>query len=295
MLTSFAADGSIDWKGIDALTDWYIDSGATGLFACCLSSEMYALTPTERLALARRVVMHSAGRVPVIATGTFGGSIDTQARFVHEMAETGVSAVVVITSQLASAGEDEAIFRARIEALLEQTAPVQLGLYECPVPYKRLLTPETLGWLAHTGRFVYLKDTSCDMTLIKPKLAAIADTPLGLYNAHTPTALTALRAGAAGVSPIAANYYPSLFAWLCARFQDEPNNAEALQHALTLMEGVARSQYPTSAKAYLAAEGMPVGLTCRENSADLSVDNELLLQALRQEVQKLVSTYLSPQ
>ena len=40
MLTPFTQDGAIDWDGVDAITNWYIDSGVAGLFAVCLSSEM---------------------------------------------------------------------------------------------------------------------------------------------------------------------------------------------------------------------------------------------------------------
>jgi 4-hydroxy-tetrahydrodipicolinate synthase len=287
MLTSFQPDGAIDWEGVDALTDWYIASGATGLFAVCLSSEMYVLSPQERLALARRVVARSDGRVPAVATGTFGGTVEEQAAFVREMADTGVEAVVVITSQLAAVGEDEATFRARCEQLLAQTAPVPLGLYECPVPYKRLLSPETAGWLAATGRFLYLKDTSCDLGAIQAKVDAIEGTPLRLYNAHTPTGLSSLEAGAAGISPIAGNYYPELYARLCAGYVERPEEARDLQRMLTLMEGVARSHYPTAAKAFLWMRGLPVGRTCRTGEVSLSADDEMLLENLREVVGRL--------
>jgi 4-hydroxy-tetrahydrodipicolinate synthase len=280
MLTSFTDDGAIDWSGVDALTDWYIAAGAAGLFAVCLSSEMYTLTPDERLALSRRVVAHASGRVPVIATGTYGGEIEEQAGFVRQMADTGVAAVVVITSQMAAADEDAQTFRARCERLLELTAPVPLGLYECPVPYKRLLSPEMAGWLAGTERFTYLKDTSCDLDAIQAKVEAIAGTPLGLYNAHTPTALASLECGAAGVSPIAGNYYPELFARLCQGCFEHPQGARDLQRMLTLMEGVARSRYPTAAKAFLQMRGLPIGLVCRTQELMLSADDGMLLQSL---------------
>lgn len=287
MLTSFRPDGAIDWEGVDALTDWYNAAGAAGLFAVCLSSEMYVLNPEERLALARRVVARSDGRVPVIATGTYGGTIEEQAAFVREMAETGVDAVVAITSQLAGAGEDEATFRAHCEELLERTAPVPLGLYECPVPYKRLLTPEMAGWLGGTGRFLYLKDTSCDLDAIRAKVDAIEGTPLGLYNAHTPTALASLEAGAAGISPIAGNYYPELYARLYRSSSERPAEARELQRMLTLMEGVARSRYPTAAKAFLGMRGLPVGRKCRAQEVALSADDEMLLRNMWEVVGRL--------
>ncbi|MBN1641312.1 MAG: dihydrodipicolinate synthase family protein [Anaerolineae bacterium] len=291
MLTSFREDGAIDWQGIDALIEWYIASGASGLFACCLSSEMYALSPEERLALTRRVVARCAGRVPVVATGTFGGPVAQQAAFVRQMADTGVDAVVVITSQLAAADEDEAVLRGRMERLLEGTAPAPLGLYECPVPYKRVLVPETVSWLARTGRFGYLKDTTCDLGAIQGKLAAARGTPLRVFNAHTPTALASLRSGAAGLSPIAANYYPGLYAWLCAHHADRPAEALAVQRSLTLMEGVARTYYPTAAKAFLRERGLPIGTRCRTQYLSLSADDHVLLASLAEEADRLLRAY----
>ena len=38
---------------------------------------------------------------------------------------------------------------------------VPLGIYECPAPYHRLLTPEMLAFCAGSGRFLFIKDTSC--------------------------------------------------------------------------------------------------------------------------------------
>ena len=63
MITPFVADGSaIDWVVLDKLVDWYIASGVTGLFACCLSSEMYELSADERVEL---LVADDARRVGV--------------------------------------------------------------------------------------------------------------------------------------------------------------------------------------------------------------------------------------
>jgi dihydrodipicolinate synthase/N-acetylneuraminate lyase len=79
MLTPFCNDGAIDWDGLDALIEWYLAAGVAGLFAACLSSEMYELTPEERVRLAAHVVDRAAGRVPVVAGGAFGDSITAQA------------------------------------------------------------------------------------------------------------------------------------------------------------------------------------------------------------------------
>src|SRR5262245_49567051 len=142
MLTPFREDLSIDWAGVDRLTDWYIDAGVAGLFAVAQSSEMFALDDGERLALARRVVQRAGGRVPVVASGTFVRSAEEQAEFIKRLYETGVRAVTLLSGMLATAEEDDATWRGRVERLLALTDPIPLALYECPAPYHRLISPE---------------------------------------------------------------------------------------------------------------------------------------------------------
>src|SRR5271156_3697848 len=92
MLTPFRSNGAIDWPAFERLVDWYVEAGASGLFAVCLSSGMFHLSEGERLERPRRAVLRVAGRVPVVATGTFGSG----AGFTNRMAATGVAAVVCL-------------------------------------------------------------------------------------------------------------------------------------------------------------------------------------------------------
>ena len=53
LLTPFDEDGAIDGAAYEAMLGWYLERGVGGLFAVCASSEMFQLTPAERLRLAR--------------------------------------------------------------------------------------------------------------------------------------------------------------------------------------------------------------------------------------------------
>jgi 4-hydroxy-tetrahydrodipicolinate synthase len=287
MLTPFKEDGAIDWNGLDALTDWYLAEGAAGLFACCLSSEMYALDPAERLELVRAVVKRTAGRVPVVATGTFGGPLKDQAEFIRRMAEAGAAAAVVTPCQLVGPEATGEAVRERLEELLRLTDPLPLGIYECPLPYKRVVSPELAGWAGRTGRFTYFKDTCGDAALIAAKLAAARHTPLGLFNAHVMTALTALRAGAAGVSPVAGNCYPFLFAWLCRHWQDRPAEAERLAQQLSALDAQACCRYFLGGKLYLQLLGLPISTRCREKAPRLQPGDHELFESVRQAADRL--------
>lgn len=280
MLTPFTAQGALDDAGLDALIEWYLEAGVSGLFAVCLSSEMYALAPEERLRLAARVVRRADGRVPVLATGTFGGTPEEQAAFTRQISETGVSAVVVITSQLAAEGESEATFLQRMDELLHLTAGIDLGLYECPAPYKRVLSAQAYGQLARTGRFVFYKDTTCNADAMRAKLTVSAGTRMGLYNANTPTALDTLRAGAAGVSCIAANVFPSLLVWLCSHWHTHPQEAQRLQHWLTVMDQCVGQKYPAAAKRMLGLRGLPITPNCRTGNPSFSTEDTVMHTSL---------------
>lgn len=285
MLTAFTQNKQIDWDGIDRLTDWYIDSGVAGLFAVCGSSEMRELTAEERLALAERVVKRTNGRVPVLATGTFGGNTEEQAEFVKKIAGTGVAAVVCLVNELAGQDQTDEIWKANAEKLLEKTGEIPLGLYECPMPYHRLLSPQLLAWIASTNRFFWLKETSEQLDLIEKKIAVVKDTPLRYYNANTVTLLSSLRLGAHGFSGIAANFCPDLFVWLCRHFKEHPQTTERLQRFLSISGALKGHQYPASAKQFLVLSGMSITPTCRVIDPAFSVNDIGMLEALQQEIQ----------
>ena len=62
----------MDRTGCEALVDWYLENGVAGIFTACLSSEMFHLSESERLELARWTVKQAGGRIPVAACGGFG-------------------------------------------------------------------------------------------------------------------------------------------------------------------------------------------------------------------------------
>jgi len=280
MLTPFRDEGAIDWSGLDALVDWYGAQGVSGLFAVCLSSEIYQLTSDEKLALARRVVETVDGRLPIVAGATFGGPIEGQAEFARRMADAGVQAVVILTCQVATKEESDGLWKDRVQRFMDLSDGVPLGLYECPTPYRRLLGGELLGWAAATGRFVFHKDTSCSIPWLKEEIDSVQGTPLGVFNAHAPTLLESLRLGGRGYSGVAANFFPDLFVWLCRNFRDHPKEAERLQAFFTVSDASVRLQYPAGAKEFLRLLGLPIRSFCRVREADFDENSHRLLRSL---------------
>ncbi|TDB61784.1 dihydrodipicolinate synthase family protein [Arundinibacter roseus] len=265
MITPFTEKNELDQHGLEALTNFYIKAGSNGLFANCLSSEMYQLTERERLQLVQSVLRYADGKVPVAATGTLTRDLNENIDFIKKMYDTGVQAVVMISSLLVLPDENEDIFKTRLEQILRQTEGIPLGLYECPVPYKRLLSAELMQWLVATDRFVYHKDTACHSGQIERKRAATAGSSLLFMNADTATALDSLTAGGDGLSPISANFYPELYTYLLQEFQAN-GRTEALERFhewLTLMDRTTHTFYPYSAKWFLQQRGLPISTHTR--------------------------------
>ena len=251
MLTPFTVSNEVDYEALKELVDWYIENGVSGLFAVCQSSEMFYLSLEERIKYAKKTVEFAAGRVPVIASGHVSKKMEDQIEELNAIAETGVDAVILITNRLAKEDENDSVWIENCKKILDNMdAKIPLGFYECPYPYKRLLSPETISWCASTGRFYFLKDTCCDINQIKEKLNVIKGSNLRLYNANTTTLLESMKEGAAGFCGVMDNFHPQLYTWLCDNYKDE--KAVEVSDFLTVASLIERQHYPVNAKYHLS-------------------------------------------
>lgn len=268
MVTPYNRDGSIDFGAVDALVDWYAARGCGGVFAACQSSEIFRLTEDERAALAARVTRRAEGTgMTVVASGHVSDSFADQTRELRRVAESGCAAVILISNRLDVANTGDAAWLGDLARLREALPDVPLGVYECPYPYKRLLTPAMLDGCAQAG-FRFIKDTCCDADVIAARLRQLDGTGVALYNANAQTLLRSLRDGAAGYCGVMANFHPALYVWLCREFAARPEAAERVQAALGMMAFTESLAYPCTAKYHLdTIAGVPMGWTSRVRDA----------------------------
>ncbi|MGI2298043.1 dihydrodipicolinate synthase family protein [Paenibacillus sp. GXUN7292] len=256
MITPFTASNEVDYTALEKLVEWYIQHKVDGLFAVCQSSEMFKLSLDERVELARFIMEKAKGRVPVIASGHIADTFEEQVKELKAMCGTGIDALVLITNRLVQQHESDDMFKGNLERLLKHIPEhIPLGFYECPSPYKRVMSPSLLRWCAETGRFFFLKDTSCDMENITEKLEAVQGTGLKIYNANTATLLDSLKLGIAGYSGVMANFHPELYVWLTRNYSDRPVEAKQLSDQLSMASLIEKQLYPVNAKYYQMLEG----------------------------------------
>ena len=256
MLTPFTENNEVDYEALGKLIDWYIEKGVNGLFADCQSSEMFFLSLEERVKIGEFVKKHADGRVPVVTSGHISDSLEDQAKELTVIAGTGADAVILLTNRLAKENESDEVWLENLKKLLEMIPKdVPLGFYECPYPYKRIISPELLKWCADTGRFYFIKDTSCDIENMKAKLEVIKGTNLKLFNANTSTLLETLELGASGYSGVMANFHPELYVKLCNIYKEDPSKARKIADFLTVASLIERQVYPVNAKFYQKSIG----------------------------------------
>lgn len=249
MITPYK-DGEIDYKAVDALVEWYIENNCDGIFAVCQSSEMFYLSLKERVELAKRVVDRVNGRISVVCGGHISNDLQSQADEINALGQTGANAVVWITNRLDIGNDGDEVWIENAEKLLPKIDPhIMMGTYECPMPYKRLLTPKIIDWCIQTRRFGFLKDTCCDPVMLKARQAQFNGTEMLLYNANQQTLLETLRDGGAGYCGIMANFVPKSIAWLCHHYNHP--KAETVANILSMMAFTEGAPYPVTAKRFL--------------------------------------------
>jgi 4-hydroxy-tetrahydrodipicolinate synthase len=249
MLTPFDDNREIDWDSLKKLIDWYIAAGVNGLFANCQSSEMFFLSDAESLKLTRFVVDYVGGRVPVVASGHTACGLPEQIEQLGRIAATGVDSVIMISNRFAMPSQSDKVVLANLKTITEALpSSVGLGIYECPYPYKRLLSDEVVSWCAQSGRYTFIKDTCCQIELIRRRVELVKGSRLHIANANGQTLLASLQAGAHGYSGVMTNFHPELYVWLCDNWQKAPEKARTVSDYLTAASLLEYLDYPICAK-----------------------------------------------
>lgn len=284
MITPFTDDNKPDFRAIKELCDWYVEKGCTGIFAVCQSSEMLFLSEQEKLDIAKAVTDAVDGRIQVVASGHTADDKATQFREIENMMKIpGIGAYVLVSNRLDQKHEGEAVFEANAREIFDKFPEIDFGIYECPMPWKRLVTTEFLKKIAPEGRMVFLKDTCCDYELIRQRLKAVEGTPLKIFNANAASWYDSYCHGSAGYNGIMANYHPDIYKWAYDHKDSDPERAQKVADWLTMAAMIEMRIYPVSAKFHQDLVDVHMGLTTR--SADVSK----LDKNAKQEVYSLIA------
>lgn len=277
MITPYKADGTVDYETAEKYVDFYFENGLDGIFAVCQSSEIFYLSLEERVKLnklvyerAKKLERESGRKFTVVSSGHISDTADEQARELNAVYESGTDALILITNRLDINNEGDDVFIKNAEELLKRLPKdAKLGLYECPSPYKRLVTPKILNWCLSTGRFYYMKDTCCDIKMIKERCELLKGSEFKLLNANCQTLTESMRLGGAGYCGIMCNFHPRLYSWLGKNFESEPKTADRVQSLIgSLGFTEVGLPYPLTAKYHMGLCGIPTENVARNRKSE---------------------------
>lgn len=259
MITPYNKDGSVDIGAVEAITEWYIEQKCVGVFANCLSSELDHLSLEERIAILKAVKKVAGCKMKIVASGMKNEDIDNQIKSLKSMEEYGAEVLVLIASRMVAPNESEEILKQKTEKIMNAIPNADFGFYECPVPYSKEISPDMLNWCSQNEKFVFFKDTTCQIDKIKAKLEAINRSNLCFFNANSTTLYESMEYGAMGLSGVMANVHPKWYAEMIDAFiKGDKHRAKKIQNFVGGLSIFQYQKYPLNAKYYMKLAGIPI-------------------------------------
>lgn len=283
MITPFK-DGNVDYETVRKLVRWYWKEGCDGIFVSCLSSEIFQLSLEDRVRLVREVVNENRelsnkdkSRKPmvIVASGHISEKFSDQVEELCATANEKPDALILITNRFDIENTSDEKWIEDAERLISRLPnDIPLGVYECPVPYKRLLSEKMIKWCVKNERFKFIKDTCCDIEMMKRRIELCKGSNLMLYNANTETLLESVDNGVCGYCGVMANIHPALYVKLL-NDSTPKETKRIIQAELSAMSNmmVNTGAYPAIAKYYLSTyEKIEMEITAKSNPIDTISD-----------------------
>ncbi|MDO4696092.1 MAG: 4-hydroxy-tetrahydrodipicolinate synthase [Neisseria sp.] len=210
LLTPMHSDGSINYRELEQLIDWHIESGSNGLVIVGTTGESATLPVGEHLAVIEAAVRHAAKRIPIIA-GTGANNTVEAIELSKGAQKAGADATLSVVPYYNKPSQ-EGIYR-HFKAVAE-AADIPMIIYNVPGRTVVNMDNETILRLAEIPNIIGVKEASGD---IAREIDLINRAPEGfaVYSGDDPTGLAFILCGGHGVISVAANVAPKEFADMC--------------------------------------------------------------------------------
>jgi 4-hydroxy-tetrahydrodipicolinate synthase len=207
MVTPFQADGSVDYAGLEAVTNHIISGGVDYIVSLGTTGESATLSKEEKAEVWKRTAGFNNGRVPLVA-GIGGNNTAEVIKSIESFDTTGYDAILSV-SPYYNKPNQEGIYQ-HYKAIANSTA-LPIILYNVPGRTGSSMSAETTLRLAHDFKnIIATKEASGNFDQFN---YIMKDKPDGFLfiSGDDPVTLPMIAMGAAGVISVIGNAVPRLF------------------------------------------------------------------------------------
>ena len=202
IVTPFSEDGSINFDGLEKLTNHLIDTGSRGFVIGGTTGETPTLSHDEKIELYTRFAQIVNGRGTIIA-GTGSNNTAESAQLTAEVGHIpGIDYALVVVPYYNKPNQRGMV--AHFTAVAEQS-PIPLIMYNIPGRTGVTMANETVVELSHNSNIAGVKQC----TSLDDLEYLVQNTPddFNVYTGEDAQALSAKTVGANGVISVAAHIY----------------------------------------------------------------------------------------
>lgn len=210
IVTPMKNNGDLDFSAFDALIDWYVEKGSSGLVVAGTTGESPTLNSEEHCEVIARCVERVNQRIPVIA-GTGSNSTEEALFFTREAKRLGVDACLLVTPYYNNPSQ-EGLYRHF--SLIESAVDIPQILYNVPGRTVCDMSNETVLRLAELPNIVGIKDATGDL-LRGQTLLANCSADFVVLSGDDETSRELMALGARGAISVTANVVPDRMTEMC--------------------------------------------------------------------------------
>jgi 4-hydroxy-tetrahydrodipicolinate synthase len=253
MVTPFNADGSIDFLGLEKLTNHLIGGGVHYLVVMGTTGENPTIANDEQQAILQKVKEVNAGRLPIVYGIGGNNTADVVARLKNENLE-GVDGILSV-SPYYNKPSQEGVYQ-HFKAVSDAT-PLPVIMYNVPGRTGSTVSAETTLRIAQLPNIVATKeatgslDICMDIVMGKPE-------GFGVISGEDGYTMPFISAGMQGVISVIGNAYPKEFSQMVnyALAGDFKNANELHYRLLPAMKAIFMDGNPGGVKYILSKMGI---------------------------------------
>ena len=228
LITPMTESGAIDWKALDGLIDWHLQSGTHGIVPVGTTGESATLNVEEHTMVIEATVKRVDGAVPVVA-GTGANATAEAIELTREAKAVGADVCLLVTPYY-NKPTQEGLYRHY--SAISEAVDIPLLLYNVPPRTACDMSAETVARLAPNEQIIGIKE-ACGTAERVLDIKKLVRDDFILLSGEDAQTFTMMGYGAVGTISVTANVAPALMAQFCERYlAGEVEKAEELDAKL---------------------------------------------------------------